>query len=242
MDDIAMLKRLLMELGVFIPEDGAEVECQTVELEDEEEEGDYRSENGVEIYLPATKGRFDFKEFLQEPDKELSETMVQYEKYTGIDLTKVDWIESLPFYRDYLAHFDTDDLQIKGPGFFEYEFDYDLLFRLIAGSFSSGWNFEYHDGSLPRLAIRVSANNKEVNKYLDDLWGFQIARMYEIYIKEQLNLEVVMYENVRERDIVVDQRRRVLEMYDERMAKYRRKKLMSILQEGGRNETRSHRS
>jgi len=189
---------------------------------------------GIAVEVAQTRGKgFDFKRFIESLDNndDKREIIEKYEKHVGIDLRRVERIEDLPLYKDYLAHFDTEGIKLFAPEYLDDEFDLDLLLRVVVGSFSSGWAFEFVDGSdTVRLLIEVNAGDKHIDRYLDALWGFQIARMYEIYIEEQLNLDILRFEDEKEATIVTSQQQRQLEKYDEQLARYRKHTMLLALQ------------
>jgi hypothetical protein len=41
------------------------------------------------------------------------------------------------------------------------------------------------------LYIAVKSGDQSIVKKVSELWSFQIQRLYEIYIEEQLNLEIL---------------------------------------------------
>ena len=206
--------------------------------EDDDTEDDAQDDNapGIAVEVAQTRGKgFDFQRFIESLDNndEKREIIEKYKEHVGIDLRQIERIEELPLYKDYLTHFDTEGIKLFAPEYLDDEFDLDLLLRLAVGSFSSTWAFEFIDESdTARLLIRVSAGDRHVDKYLDALWGFQIARMYEIYIEEQLNLEILRFEDEKEAAIVESQRQQQLEKYDEQLARYRKHTMLLALQGG----------
>jgi len=99
------------------------------------------------------------------------------------------------FFKEYLSKIKIDeDLKerLVVPSELPVEFDYMLLLVLVIGSFSSTYTFEYDDKTdKVRLKITTKSDNQSITKYLDDLWGFQIMRLFEIYFEEQMNLAVL---------------------------------------------------
>ena len=41
------------------------------------------------------------------------------------------------------------------------------------------------------LVIKVKSEDQQVTKTLDELWSFQILRLYEIYTNEQMDLAIL---------------------------------------------------
>ena len=144
-----------------------------------------------------------FIESLREND-EKKEIVEKYEKFVETLPTK---FEDTIIYKDYLSKFDISKIDLLLPEYIDNDFDWNLLLKLVIGSFSSTYAFDIdEDTKKDVLVINVSAWEKHVAKNLPELWGFQIARMYEIYIEEQMNLEILAHEDEKEKDIVLSQR------------------------------------
>jgi len=149
---------------------------------------------------------FDFKVFIENlrENNEKKDIVEKYEK-----LVEIVWdnFKNTIIYKDYLSKFNTDNLDLILPEYIDNDFDWDLLLRLVIWSFSSSYVLEKDEESWKiELVINVSAWDKHVAKKLSELWWFQIARMYEIYIEEQMNLEILAHEDEKEKDIVLSQR------------------------------------
>ena len=135
----------------------------------------------------------------------------------------------MPVYTDYLGKFNGSHCDYD-KGDMEDAFDFDLLFRLIAGSFSSSWWFEYSkEEKAFRLAIDVSAGTKRIQKYLDSIFAFQVKRMYSIYLQEQINLDLMSREDKQEKEIVNSSRNRTLEKFYRETEKCFHKRLYLLL-------------
>lgn len=59
---------------------------------------------------------------------------------------------------------------------------------------------------LPEFIISVQSWDQVVVKKLSELWWFQILRLYEIYIEEQLNLQILIAEDEKEKEAIEAQR------------------------------------
>ncbi len=149
---------------------------------------------------------FDFKEFIDNlRDNDEKKDIV--EKYEKLVEPLPEAFEDTIIYKDYLSKFNVGDLDLLYPEYIDEEFNWDLLIRLVISSFSSGYALDNNEDSWKlELVINVSAGDKHIAKKLHELWGFQIARMYEIYIEEQMNLEILAHEDEKEKDIVLTQR------------------------------------
>ncbi len=149
---------------------------------------------------------FDFKEFIEnlKENDEKKDIVEKYEKNVEILPEK---FEDTIIYKDYLNKFNTNNLDLLLPEYIDEDFDFELLVKLVISSFSSSYVLEKDQETWKmELLINVSAWDKHVAKKLSELWGFQIARMYEIYIEEQMNLEILAHEDEKEKDIVLSQR------------------------------------
>jgi len=149
---------------------------------------------------------FDFEGFIESlrENEEKKEIVEKYEKLVEPLPSK---FEDTIIYKDYLSKFDTSKIDLLLPEYIDDDFDWDLLLKLVIGSFSSTYVLDVDEETgKDVLVINVSAGDKHVAKKLSELWGFQIARMYEIYIEEQMNLEILAHEDEKEKDIVLSQR------------------------------------
>lgn len=135
---------------------------------------------------------FDFPAFIEElREKEDKKDIVEkYEKY----FWKIQWdIKDQIRYKDYLAQFPTQSYLT--PEDLEDDFDRDILEKLVIGSFSSDYELKQEDKDGWReLYIAVKSWDQSIVKTVSELWSFQILRLYEIYIEEQMNLQILMNE------------------------------------------------
>ena len=126
--------------------------------------------------------------------------ILKYEALFG-SLKDID-IRQTRFYRNYLSMFNFP-FRVNIPEELEEDFDWDLLKRLIAGSYSSEMRLEINpewkknptDEILVDIYIKVKYGNGGTEKTLDELWSFQFIRLFEIYIEEQMNMLVAVYED-----------------------------------------------
>ena len=158
---------------------------------------------------------FDYNIFIQElkKNKDKKGILEKYSKYYGPQENVSIYDTAL--YKDYLSKFDIPfKLVVKKE--IEDTFDWDLLLRLVAGSFSSEYDLLFDENSrhsIPKvhLYISVSRNNVNITKELSELWSVQVIRLFEIYLEEQMNLFSLMKEN-NEKDkepILEEQRMRI---------------------------------
>ena len=144
----------------------------------------------------------DYVDELKENDNvEKREVAEKYIRYYGPQ-DDVD-IHDTVFYKNYLAKYDIPFELVK-PEDCEDDFDWDLLGKLILGSYSSVYELvaekdnynKEKQGEKPRVRIyiTVKSGDKKITKEISELWCFQIIRLYEIYIEEQMNMHSLMAE------------------------------------------------
>ena len=151
---------------------------------------------------------FDFPAFIEElKEKEDKKEIVEkYEKYFG----KIQWdIKDQIWYTDYLSKFPTQ--AYLTPEDLEDDFDWDILQKLVIGSFSSDYELKQDDkDGWWELYIAVKSGDQSIVKTVSELWSFQILRLYEIYIEEQMNLQILMNEESEdwewEKDALISER------------------------------------
>jgi len=143
---------------------------------------------------------FDFSSFIEKlrHNEETKESIEKYESFYGpidSDITYQVW------YSEYIKHFFPYYNAIKHPEELEDdEFDWKLLYALVLGSFSTMYelvqpNMLSENKEPVELIITVSTENKSITKNIEELWSFQICRLFEIYILEQINLQCLMAES-----------------------------------------------
>jgi len=146
---------------------------------------------------------FDFSGFVNErrANPETKEKIDNYEEYVE-PLDGIKDVKDTQFYKDYLSHFNLPEdwnLELKVSEYIDDDqFDYDLLFRLVLGSFSSEYSLSIAEESKQDtdskmdliMEITVKSESQTVTKRLDELWSFQVHRLYEIYVAEQMDLAV----------------------------------------------------
>jgi hypothetical protein len=79
-----------------------------------------------------------FIESLREND-EKKEIVEKYEKFVETLPAK---FEDTIIYKDYLSKFDTSKIDLLLPEYIDDDFDWDLLLKLVIGSFSSTYAFD----------------------------------------------------------------------------------------------------
>ena len=134
---------------------------------------------------------FDYVGFLDElfEKEDTQHIILQYESIFGKIPNDIGKCE---FFRNYLRFIDPIDYNV--PNILADDFNWELLLQLTVCSFSSSYQLKEEDGKV-ELYITVSSNGIEVTKKVSELWSFQILRLFEIYIEEQLNLGNLLYED-----------------------------------------------
>jgi len=132
---------------------------------------------------------FDFNAFIGEL-RENSEKKEIIEKYEAALWPIAWWLKEQIRYRDYLSTFSPTKYLV--PDELQNDFDRDLLEQLILWSFSSDYELKANEGEeVPELYIAVKSWDQSIVKKVSELWSFQIQRLYEIYVEEQINLEIL---------------------------------------------------
>jgi hypothetical protein len=94
--------------------------------------------------------------------------------------------------------------------------------QMVASSFSSDGLIDLDaDSDMPEFVISVQSGDQVVVKKVTELRGFQVLRLYEIYSEEQMNLQILIVEDEKEKEAILAQRearfnrwKLVLESYD----------------------------
>ena len=147
---------------------------------------------------------FDFPAFIEELKEkdDKKEIVEKYEKYFG----KIQWdIKDQIWYTDYLSKFSFQNYLT--PEDLEDDFDWDMLQKLVIGSFSSDYELkEQEKDEWWELYIAVKSWDQSIVKTVSELWSFQIIRLYEIYVEEQMNLQILMNEEDDEKEALISER------------------------------------
>lgn len=160
---------------------------------------------------------FNFEEYVGEskskPDRQAY--VNKYIKQYGIKKESV--IEEHPFYKDYLSKFEYE-WELATPDDADYIClkDWDLLSKLIFGSFSSSYSlildeeWKKHPTSHPKVHICITISNEKENimKMLDDLWSFQIPLLITSYIDEQIRI-ISSFTNEEKKDVAINKREKI---------------------------------
>ncbi len=159
---------------------------------------------------------FDFQAFIAElrenEDKERKEAVEKYEKFFG----KIEGVvKDQLWYEDYVSKFET--IKYAVPKELEDEFEWDLLMQICASSFSSDFVLDTETKPL-ELNIFVNSDDQTVVRHVSELLSFQILSLFEIYIEEQINLQILIEEDKYEREAILFQRKEKLENWNKKIA------------------------
>lgn len=183
---------------------------------------------------------FDFGTFVNDirQNEEEKKMVVAFEHHFGnLDGQR---LEHMPFYKDYLSKIEIPSWIVEKldiPYELKDDFDYELLLRLVAGSFSSSYVLIY-DAKKDQVTLRISVSNGNtcIEKNLQELWSFQIERLFEIYITEQMNLTVLTKEKDDEKTAIEMERKVKLLGFSKKVESLQRKKGQSIEYENSQKD------
>jgi hypothetical protein len=144
------------------------------------------------------------KELHDNPEKK-EEVLDRYIKYIE-SLDGKDIFDTI-FYKSYLSKFEIP-FQLVCPENLEDDFDWDLLVKLTVGSLSSEYTlvldeeWKKNPTGTPRvnIYITVESGGEQSTKNIEELWSFQIIRLFEIYTEEQMRLFTLEAEDKKEEE------------------------------------------
>lgn len=180
---------------------------------------------------------FDFESYVQELREKVKDGTTKMEYPSILDSIPEDAeFEDLPVYKEYISKFDVASsfkgagiVGMKVPSDLEDDFDYTLLLQLVAASFSSDYELKLDlETRLVDLIITVKSGNQSITKELQELWSFQIIRLFEIYINEQLELEGLCLESEDYREGVDLERQARLVNYRKMISRLNRQRQIQL--------------
>lgn len=150
--------------------------------------------------LFSKKMLFNFQAFVDEM-REKSEKKEIIEKYEAL-YGPVQWdITDQLRYKEYLVQFPF--VSFLTPDELGDDFDWDLLQKLVVGSFSSDYELKWEaEKGGNELYIAVKSGDQSVVKTVSELRSFQMLRLYEIYVEEQMNLQILRKEEEEEQGAI----------------------------------------
>lgn len=147
---------------------------------------------------------FDFQAFINEL-REKAEKKQIVEKYETLFGPITGGIKDQAWYTEYLTKF--EPLPYAVPEELKNDFDRGLLLQLVTGSFSSDYELKKEESKKDKeLYIAVKSGEQSVVKTVSELRSFQILRLYEIYIEEQMNLHSLKAEDENEKNAIEQER------------------------------------
>ncbi len=148
---------------------------------------------------------FDFDLLLEElrnhENKDKKEVIEKYEKNFG---PVTGTVQDQNWYKEYVNKFQIIDYAI--PFASKEDFDYGLLCQLAAASFSSEVALDRNEEWAISYVISVENAGQTIAKRVDELFGYQIDRLFKIYCEEQMNLQNHIHENEQEKQEIFAQR------------------------------------
>ena len=155
---------------------------------------------------------FDFQAFIEEL-REKPEKKQIVEKYETLFGPIQGDIKDQIRYTEYLSKF--EPLPYETPEELKNDFDRDLLEQLVTGSFSSDYELKKEEGKKEKeLYIAVKSWEQSVVKTVSELRSFQLLRLYEIYIEEQMNLHALKAEDENEKNTIDQEREMRLKRWE----------------------------
>ena len=147
---------------------------------------------------------FDFQAYITDL-REKAEKKQIVEKYEKAFGPIIGGITDQKRYKEYVSQFPTVTFNV--PEELQDDFDRSMLLQLVSSSFSSECLLEKDkEKGTQELTISVKSGDQTVVKKVAELWSFQVLRLYEIYIEEQMNLTVLMNEEEKEKEAIQAQR------------------------------------
>lgn len=171
---------------------------------------------------------FDFESFVDElrDNSEKRKIIENYEENVE-SLHGIEDVRDTLFYKEYLSQYNLPkdlDFVLKVPEEFYSDFDWDLLLRLTLASFSSSYSLslteQWKQNPTDEIEIMLEFTvdgAKKVTKKLDELWSFQILRLFEIYVEEQMNYATLMMQEEEECESIENERQFYIKKFKEQM-------------------------
>ena len=177
---------------------------------------------------------FEFITFVEELKENPAKKWL-VEKYSSLvePLDNVESFESLRLYKDYLSLLPAFPYSV--PDELKNDFDWDLLLQLIMSSFSGTVDIAWSkNNDLLDVYITVSTTDDEGRitttvKTISELWSFQILRLFEIYVLENLEMQCLRSEDKSELSIIDEDRRERIVKAKMLKLKYSKLKAMASL-------------
>lgn len=143
---------------------------------------------------------FNFQAFIEEM-REKADKKEIVEKYEQLYGPIQGDIEDQLWFKEYLVDFPFSPFMT--PDELGDDFNWDLLQKLVIGSFSSDYELKMDaEKGENELYIAVKSGDQSVVKTVSELRSFQMLRLYEIYVEEQMNLQILKKEDESEQGAI----------------------------------------
>lgn len=150
---------------------------------------------------------FEFNSFKESLSKHSDQEMqMLYTDYISI-FGDTPLIDDQPFFKEYLNLIDY--VPYRTPCELPDDtFDWGLLQKLIAGSFSIEYNYIFFDqsNSIPDLKLTIDFNGSLTSRTIDELTVIHVFRLFEILTEEQMKLAVIAVESLDEKEYILYKR------------------------------------
>lgn len=161
---------------------------------------------------------FDYEAFLvllEESDDDTKRDI--YDKW--LEISFAERLEDEPFY-EYLESF--DPIVYKVPSSCADDFDWDLLLRLVAGSFSSDFELELGEARYdnPELVIIVPTDDGSQSYKVSEQSIEAINNLFEIYALEQINIAIMQAEGEMSESLIDEMKESKLNKYNDKIDNY----------------------
>ncbi len=177
---------------------------------------------------------FDYNEFISDlrNNDEKKQIVDKYEK--NVEPIQLDYKKQVWFV-DYVDKFSS--VIYKTPEDLINDFDWDFLLKLIVSSFSSNYELVNSSNSEEAytLFISVKSGEQSIVKKIDKLWSYQIQRLFEIYVEEQMNLQILSTESEQELNAITQERKLKIKLWESRSEKIIQENILNKTDESIKN-------
>lgn len=127
-------------------------------------------------------------------DPKMQDLVIQYYNAFGHDVA--DELESQPFYTNYIQFFRPLGSKLRVPRGLEDQFNWDLFCQFAAASVSTQVSLERNPDNSNQIQMGISAKHEKLMmaRYLHDLSLEVVQSTFEIYVLEQMQMELISKE------------------------------------------------
>jgi len=161
-------------------------------------------------------------------DDDTQDKIDRYKKCFGIDLNEVMGLDELQFYKDYWHYMDLSHVDIELPEDFPKdtpEYITNNFFKLIILNHNDDiyWDIKFDEEyEKPRFILGTT----DSEKYIDCLSMYEIIKLRNIFISSHIMADIEKYEGGIESNKIKQQYDLAIEIYEKKIAKYRRESIM----------------